>query len=209
MEHNFFAEGRPLLCVLIKAEEKQTSANKMLKNDVPLPSSVLRLVRKWIVFVLNKMKERQEFKSLSKESTAILERCLNDLRRIVDQATILKADYLQEITVKMYCHFLRFLVDNYKAQFFKLFKRHNGLATLLAPTNPTPKKDFVLLANKLDQESTMQEWDDQDAKKDEGIDMESPASSPPNKGGQVVVVNKTIELLAGLLWEPWAEYCGE
>ena len=202
-------EGRPLLCVLIKAEQKQTSANKMLKNDAPIPSLVLRLVRKWIVFVSNEVKERQEFKSLSEESAAILERCLNDLRRIVDQATTLKADCLQEIAVKMYCHFLLFLVDNDKAQFLKLFKRHNGLATLLVPTNPAPKKDFLLLANKLNQESTMQEGDDQDAKKDEVIDMESPASSPPNTGGQVAMVNKTIELLAGLLWEPWAEYCGE
>ena len=34
-------EGRPLLCALIKAEQKRTSANKMLKNDAPIPSSVL------------------------------------------------------------------------------------------------------------------------------------------------------------------------
>ena len=202
-------KGRPLLCVLIKAEQKQTSANKMLKNDAPIPSLVLRLARKRIVFVSNEVKERQEFKSLSEESATILERCLNDLRRIVDQATTLKADYLQEIAVKMYCHFLLFLVDNDKAQFLKLFKRHNGLATLPAPTNPAPKRDFVLLTNKLKHESTTQEGDDQDTKNDEDVDLESPASSPPSTGGQVVMVNKTIELLAGLLWEPWAKYCGE
>ena len=39
--------------------------------------------------------------------------------------------------------------------------------------------------------------------------MESPASSPPNTGGRVVMVDKTMKLLAGLLWEPWAKYCGE
>ena len=188
-------EGRPLLCVLIKAEQKQTSANKMLKNDAPIPSLVLRLARKRIVFVSNEVKERQEFKSLSEESATILERCLNDLRRIVDQATTLKADYLQEIAVKMYCHFLLFLVDNDKVQFLKLFKRYNGLATLPTPTNPAPK--------------TTQEGDDQDAKNDEDTVMESLASSPLNTGGRVVMVNKTMELLAGLLWEPWAKYCEE
>ena len=95
----------------------------------------------------------------------------------------------------MYCHFLLFLVDNDKVQFLKLFKRYNGLAPLPTPTNPAPK--------------TTQEGDDQDAKNDEDIDMESPASSPPNTGGRVVMVNKTMKLLAGLLWEPWAKYCKE
>ena len=95
----------------------------------------------------------------------------------------------------MYCHFLLFLVDNDKVQFLKLFKRYNGLATLPTPTNPAPK--------------TTQEGDDQDAKNDEDIDMESLASSPPNTGGRVVMASKTMELLAGLLWEPWAKYRGE
>ena len=40
----------------------------------------------------------------------------------------------------------------------------------------------------------------------EDMDMESLTSSPPNTGGQVAMVNKTMELLAGLLWEPWAKY---
>ena len=182
-----------LLCALIKAEQKRTSANKMLKNDAPIPSLVSRLLRKWKVVVPNEVKERQEFKSLSEESAAILERCLNGLRRIVGRATTLTADYLQEITVKMYCHFLLFLVDNDKVQFLKLFKRYNGLAPLPTPTNPAPK--------------TTQEGDDQDAKNDEDIDMESLASSPPT-GGQVIVVNKTMELIVGLLWKPWAKYCG-
>ena len=69
----------------------------------------------------------------------------------------------------------------------------------------------MLLANKLSQESITQEGDnDQDAKNNEDIDMESPASSLPNTGGQVVMVDKTMKLLAGLLWgESWAKYCGE
>ena len=94
-------------------------------------------------------------------------------------------------------------------KFLVLFKRHNGLATLPAPTNPTPKGYFVLLVTKINQESATQEGDDQDAKNDEDADMESLASSPLNTGGRVVMVNKTMELLAGLLWEPWAKYCEE
>ena len=71
----------------------------------------------------------------------------------------------------MYCHFLLFLVDNDKVQFLKLFKRYNGLAPLPTPTNPAPK--------------TTQEGDDQDAKNDEDIDMESPAyHHPPTQAAE-------------------------
>ena len=145
------------------------------------------------------------------------------------------ADYLQEIAVEMYCHFLLFLVDSAMVQlciegypdvvaavdlihdktddilnitklpldkFLPLFKQYNGLAIIPRPTIPVPKRDFVLLVDKLNQESTTQEGDDQDAKNDEDTDMESPASSPLNTNGRVVIVNKTMELLAGLLWEP-------
>ena len=235
-------EVRPLLCALIEAERKRTSANKMLKDNAPIPSSVLRLLRKWKVKAPNEVKERQEFKTLSEESAAILERCQNDLARIVGRASKLTADYLQEIAVEMYCRFLLFLVDNAMVQlciegypdvvaavdlihdktdhilnitkltldkFLPLFKQHNGLATLPRPTIPVPRRDFVLLVDKLNQESTTQEGDDQDAKNDEDADMESLASSPLNTGGRVVMVNKTMELLAGLLWEPWAKYCEE
>ena len=40
----------------------------------------------------------------------------------------------------------------------------------------------------------------------EDMDMESLTSPPPNTGGRVAMVNKTMELLAGLLWEPWVQY---
>ena len=190
----------------------------MLKNDAPIPFSVLRLLRKWKVEAPDEVKERQEFKLLSEESAAILERCQNDLVSIVGRASKLTADYLlQEIAVEMYCRFLLFLVDNAMMQlciegypdvvaavdlihdktddilnitklpldkFLVLFKRHNGLATLPAPTNPTPKGFFVLLVTKINQESTTQEGDDQDAKNNEDTGMESLASSPPTQAAK-------------------------
>ena len=109
-------EVSPLLCALIDAENMQTLANRMLKDDVPIPSLVASLARKWKVEAPDEVKERQEFKQLSKESAAIIDGCQNDLARIVGRATKLTAGYLQEISVKLYCCFLLFLVNNAMVQ---------------------------------------------------------------------------------------------
>ena len=47
---------------------------------------------------------------------AIIDRCQNDLARIVGRATKLTAGYLKEIAVESYCYFLLFLVDNAMVQ---------------------------------------------------------------------------------------------
>ena len=79
-------------------------------------------------------------------------------------------------------------------QFLALFKRHNGLTKLPTPSNPSPNKDFVLLINKLNKAG-----DSHNAMIGEDMDMESLTSSPPNTGGRVVMANKKMELLKGLL----------
>ena len=45
----------------------------MLEDDAPIPSSVRSLVSKWKVEAPDEVKERQEFKQLSKESAAIID----------------------------------------------------------------------------------------------------------------------------------------
>ena len=51
-------EVSPLLCALIDAENKRTSADRMLEDDAPIPSSVRSLVSKWKVEAPDEVKER-------------------------------------------------------------------------------------------------------------------------------------------------------
>ena len=228
-------EITPVLTALLNAKSEQNKADKMLKEDAPIPSSVAKLARKWRLEATDRVMDKQEFQTLSNRGAEILERCRKELGKLIGEAKQLTAEDLWEEFIELYCEFLPFLVDNAMEQlniqnypdmlaaidlihektddiigitkltlekFLTLFKKHNKLAVLPLPSNPSAREAFITTVNRINS------GDGGNGNSLLQIEAGEMDTSTANTTGRVVMVNKTMTMLKGLLFDPFDEFNG-